>query len=183
MESLRRLIILMVSMTWFSCAPNMARRRSPAATRRFIGLTGLLAALLLSAGPAGSAAAPALDLSSYRGRVVIVDFWASWCKPCRESIPWLNRMHRDYASQGLVIIGVNVDANRADADRFLRDVPIDFNVLYDAGGALATRFEVPAMPSSYVFDRDGKLVQTHIGFRNTKRDAREAELRKLLELR
>jgi thiol-disulfide isomerase/thioredoxin len=115
--------------------------------------------------------------------VVVVDFWASWCKPCRESIPWLNRMHREYGDRGLVVIGVNVDANRADAERFLRDVPIDFEVVYDAAGVLATRFEVPAMPSTFVFDRSGKLIQTHVGFRTTKRDAREAELMKLLEPR
>ncbi len=139
--------------------------------------------LSFSAGPASSALAPTLDLADYRGRVVVVDFWASWCKPCRESIPWLNRMHREYGDRGLVVIGVNVDANRADAERFLRDVPIDFQVVYDAGGELATRFEVPAMPSTFVYDRSGKLVQTHVGFRTTKRDAREAELMKLLEPR
>jgi thiol-disulfide isomerase/thioredoxin len=154
--------------------PRDARRRSV--------LSGLLVALFsLSAHPASSTATPALDLAAYRGRVVVVDFWASWCKPCRESIPWLNRMHRDYGDRGLVVIGVNVDANRADAQRFLRDVPIDFEVIYDSAGTLATRFDVPAMPSTFVFDRSGKLVQTHIGFRTTKRDAREAELRKLLE--
>jgi len=171
----------------------MARPHRRAARRSF-GLAGLLAALLsLSAGPASSASAASassssasaspLDLAAYRGRVVVVDFWASWCKPCRESIPWLNRMHREYGDRGLVVIGVNVDANRADAERFLRDVPIDFEVVYDAAGVLATRFEVPAMPSTFVFDRSGKLIQTHVGFRTTKRDAREAELMKLLEPR
>lgn len=171
----------------------MARPHRRAARRSF-GLAGLLVALLsLSADPASSASsssaspspasAPSLDLTAYRGRVVVVDFWASWCKPCRESIPWLNRMHRELGDRGLVVIGVNVDANRADAERFLRDVPIDFEVVYDAGGVLATRFEVPAMPSTFVFDRSGKLVQTHVGFRTTKRDARESELMKLLEPR
>lgn len=174
----------MVSRSWSSCARIIARPRRHAARRSF-GLAALLVALLsLPADPASSASpagAPALDLAAYRGRVVVVDFWASWCKPCRESIPWLNRMRRDYGERGLVVIGVNVDANRADAERFMRDVPIDFDVIYDAAGALATRFEVPAMPSTFVFDRSGKLVQTHIGFRTTKREAREAELRKLLE--
>jgi cytochrome c biogenesis protein CcmG, thiol:disulfide interchange protein DsbE len=146
-----------------------------------------IAALLLAAslaGPLGaesSAVAGALDLSRHRGRVVIVDFWASWCKPCRQSIPWLNAMRARYGASGLTIIGVNVDAERRDADRFLRDVPIEFEVVFDPDGDLARRFNVRAMPTSYVFDRNGKMVETHLGFRDAKKTANEAALKTLLD--
>lgn len=142
-------------------------------------------ALVLLAAAAGtvlSAPSPAesLDLARHRGRVVIVDFWASWCKPCRQSIPWLNAMRERYGASGLTIIGVNVDLERGDADRFLRDVPIDFEIVFDPKGDLAKQFKVQGMPTSYVFDRTGKMVETHLGFRAAKKDEHEAALKNLL---
>lgn len=131
-----------------------------------------------------SGAAPAktnsLDLAQHRGRVVIVDFWASWCKPCRQSIPWLNAMRAQYGASGLDVIGVNVDAERGDAERFLRTVPIDFEIVFDPNGDLAKQFKVQGMPSSFVFDRSGALVETHLGFRDAKKDQNEAALKNLL---
>src|SRR5688572_24512082 len=125
------------------------------------------------------ASPPALDLARYHGNVVVVDFWASWCKPCRQSIPWLNEMRRRYGAQGLVIIGVNVDAERVDAERFLREVPADFDIVYDIQGTLASQFGVQAMPSTFVFDRDGKLIHTLHGFRESRRAQHETELQTL----
>ena len=122
-----------------------------------------------------------LDLASLRGKVVLVDFWASWCEPCRHSFPWLNEMHAKYADRGLVVIGVNVDRERADADRFLHDVPAQFRIVYDSAGALATRYDLPGMPVSYVIGPSGQVVGRHVGFRNALRAQREAELQKLLE--
>lgn len=141
-----------------------------------MGLAVLICALLSTA----AQAADELRLDRFRGKVVLVDFWASWCEPCRHSFPWLNAMQAKYAGQGLVVIGVNVDPQRADAQRFLRDVPAAFEIVYDPSGALAARYEVPGMPSSYVFDANGKLIGKHIGFRNATREEREAELQKLL---
>ena len=126
------------------------------------------------------ASQPALDLSRYRGKVVVVDFWASWCKPCRESIPWLNQMRARHGARGLVVVGVNVDAERADADRFLRDTPVEFEVIYDPKGMLATEFGLKGMPSTFVYDRSGKLVSTYYGFREKKRAHHEAELESLV---
>ncbi len=125
--------------------------------------------------------AAALDLAPHRGRVVIVDFWASWCKPCRQSIPWLNAMHARYGGEGLTVIGVNVDAVRGDAERFLRDVPIEFEVVFDQRGEIAKHFRLQGMPSSFVFDRNGELVQTHLGFRAATKDSNEAALKDLLK--
>jgi thiol-disulfide isomerase/thioredoxin len=137
----------------------------------------VLATLLL---PGAHANASELDLARYRGQVVIVDFWASWCKPCRESIPWLNQMRARYGERGLVIVGVNVDAERQDADRFLRAVPIDFEVLFDPAGELAQRFDIQGMPTSLVIDRSGNVVERYLGFRDSQKAPHEAALQKLL---
>jgi len=143
---------------------------------------GTFLLVLLAALPAhGDGPGPAtLDLARFHGQVVIVDFWASWCKPCRESIPWLNQLRGRYGSKGLVIIGVNVDANRADAERFLRDVPIDFDVVYDPEGKLARQFSLQGMPSTFVYDRGGKLAQTLLGYREARRAEHEAQIQVLL---
>jgi YD repeat-containing protein len=138
----------------------------------------MLAALLPLALP-GLSRAEGLDLERYRGKVVVVDFWASWCVPCRRSFPWLNEIQTKYRDQ-VIVIGVNVDRNQADAAQFLRDVPATFAMIYDPEGKLASHYEVPGMPSSFVFDAQGKLVARHIGFRSSELDAREQELRQLL---
>ena len=138
------------------------------------------AVITLFAGARAMPAQHSLDLTRYRGSVVVVDFWASWCKPCRQSIPWLNEMRARYGDQGLVIIGVNVDAERADADRFLRDVPVHFEIVYDTQGALAGQFGLQAMPSTFVYDRSGKLTHTLHGFRENRRTEHETQLKTLL---
>jgi thiol-disulfide isomerase/thioredoxin len=122
-----------------------------------------------------------LGLASLRGKVVLVDFWASWCEPCRHSFPWLNEMQAKYADRGLVVIGVNVDRERAEADRFLHDVPAQFRIVYDSAGTIATHYDLPGMPVSYVIGANGEVVQRHVGFRAALRAEREAELQKLLE--
>jgi len=152
----------------------------PSALARRLVASCLTALVLTVTQPGAQASQPNLDLAQYRGQVVIVDFWASWCKPCRQSIPWLNQLRARYGSRGLVIIGVNVDAERADADRFLREVPIDFEVVYDSQGALAGQFRLQGMPSTFIFDRAGKLAATHMGFREKQREQHENEIQNLL---
>ena len=127
---------------------------------------------LLAAAPAP--AAETLDLDQYAGKVVVLDFWASWCEPCRRSFPWLNAMHARYGDDGLVIVGVNLDMERADAQRFLDEYPADFSIVYDENQALARQYEVVAMPSSYVIGRDGKLAARHMGFKVKQQDEYEA---------
>lgn len=156
-------------------APDSPMRRL-AARRLMTGL--LLAWLMLLSGAVG--AADGFDLSHYRGKVVVVDFWASWCEPCRQSFPWLNEMQARYADRGLVVVGINVDRTPADAARFLRDVPARFSIIYDPAGTIAERYDIPGMPSSFVFGPDGEILARHIGFREGLRKEREAELQKLL---
>jgi thiol-disulfide isomerase/thioredoxin len=130
--------------------------------------------------PAAQADTPSLDLSAHKGKVVVVDFWASWCVPCRRSIPWLNAMQGKYANDGLVVIGVNVDAQRAEAERFLAETPAQFRIVYDSEGRLPKELGVVGMPSSYIFDRSGRLLTKHIGFQNGKREEYEQVLRHAL---
>ncbi len=140
-------------------------------------LRARMAALVLalfSLPTAPPAAADTFDLGQYAGRVVVLDFWASWCEPCRRSFPWLNAMHDKYGREGLVIVGVNLDMERADAQRFLDEYPADFPIVYDADQALARQYEVVAMPSSYVIGRDGRLAAKHMGFKVKQQDEYEA---------
>jgi thiol-disulfide isomerase/thioredoxin len=127
-------------------------------------LTVSLLCCLTLVAPGAEAAFPE-GLAPVEGRVVWVDFWASWCVPCRRSFPWLNTMHRKFSAQGLEIIGVNLDKDRAQADSFLSEVPAEFSLRYDPAGALARKFEVQSMPSSYLLDSSGNVLAKHFGFR------------------
>jgi len=139
--------------------------------------TFLLFAALILILPAGAAKSDGqIDLKRHAGKVVIVDFWASWCVPCRRSFPWLNAMHRKYADQGLVIIGVNLDAEKSAAMTFLEEFPPEFSIYYDETKDLAREFDVIAMPSSYLIGRDGEIRKKHFGFKVKKQDEYEAAI-------
>lgn len=139
----------------------------------------VLLGVALSVNATPTRTAEAFDLAQYRGKVVLVDFWASWCEPCRQSFPWLNEMQARYGDR-LVVVGINVDRERADANRFLAQVPANFRLVFDPAGELAAKYDVMGMPSSYVFDTSGTLIDKHIGFRKALRAEREAQLQKLL---
>jgi cytochrome c biogenesis protein CcmG/thiol:disulfide interchange protein DsbE len=121
-----------------------------------------------------------LDLSAYRGKVVYVDFWASWCAPCRESFPWLDGLVREYASKNLVVIGVNVDKDRDRAERFLNETPADFPIVYDPHGDLAAAYKVAGMPSAILIDRAGHVRFQHAGFSAKQKGLYEEQLQTLL---
>ncbi|MGB5331889.1 MAG: TlpA disulfide reductase family protein [Woeseiaceae bacterium] len=117
-----------------------------------------------------------LDLSEYRGKVVVLDFWASWCVPCRRSFPWLNSMNDKYAKDGLVIIGINVDTETKSAADFLQKYPARFKINYDSDGILATKYGVQGMPSSIVIGRDGQTSARHLGFKVRRQNEYEAAI-------
>ncbi len=119
-------------------------------------------------------------IASHKGKIIYLDFWASWCGPCRKSFPWMNDMQEKYLKQGLVIISVNVDNNKVLAEEFLAEVPASFNVFYDPKGKVARKFKLKGMPSSYIFDRSGKMVSAHVGFTESKIKKYEEELNTLL---
>jgi thiol-disulfide isomerase/thioredoxin len=110
------------------------------------------------------AAAP-VDLGRYRGQVVYVDFWASWCGPCRQSFPFMNEMHNELGAKGLTVLAVNLDEEAGDAQSFLAKHPASFQVAGGDNQACASAFQVEAMPSSYFVDRAGKVRYVHHGFR------------------
>jgi cytochrome c biogenesis protein CcmG/thiol:disulfide interchange protein DsbE len=141
----------------------------------------LLSLLVLASRPALAASGdPLLDLAAYKGQVVYVDFWASWCAPCRESFPWMNRMQAQFGPDGLVIIAVNVDHERVDAERFLREHPAQFRIVFDPDGKLPEEFGVRGMPTSFLIGRDGRVQSRHAGFRLTDRDPLTQQIRVLL---
>jgi thiol-disulfide isomerase/thioredoxin len=119
-----------------------------------------------------TAAGDTVGLERLRGKVVYVDFWASWCGPCKRSFPWMNALQRKYGGKGLTIVAINVDKKRPDAERFLTQTPAEFTVVFDAPGATPAAYGVKGMPSSYLLDAQGKVVAVESGFR----DERAAEL-------
>lgn len=136
---------------------------------------------LFAAGlPDISYAEPPLDLKTLQGRVVYVDFWASWCTPCRQSFPWMQAMTTAHGRDGLTVIAINLDHDRASAERFLRQFSPGFEVKFDPAGKVAEQFNVMGMPTSVVVDRRGVVRFTHIGFRSIDEEAYENQLRQLL---
>ena len=104
------------------------------------------------------------DLADYQGKVVYVDFWASWCTPCRASFPFMADMAGVHGDE-LAIVAINVDEKRDDALAFLKDYETPFDIVFDHAGELAAQYEVPGMPTSYLYDREGQLIGKHVGFR------------------
>jgi thiol-disulfide isomerase/thioredoxin len=121
-----------------------------------------------------------INLADRRGKVVYVDFWASWCGPCKQSFPWLNEMQARYGAQGFEIVGINVDVRRTDADRFLAQVPARFTVAFDARGDTPAQYAAQGMPTSFLVARDGRIVATHVGFRSEDKAKMEQEIRRAL---
>ena len=105
------------------------------------------------------------DLQKYKGQVIYVDFWASWCGPCSHSFPFLEDLHQKFKDKGLKIIAINMDENVEDAKDFLEKTPATFEVVSDVSAQCAKDFDVKAMPSSYIIDRQGVVHKVHFGFR------------------
>jgi thiol-disulfide isomerase/thioredoxin len=120
-----------------------------------------------------------LDLAQYKGKVIYLDFWASWCKPCRRSFPWMNEMHAKFG-EDLVIIAVNVDKERTLANTFLENVPADFNLYFDAQGVWPGKTKIKGMPSSVIYDKNGDEAFRHTGFFPNKTAEYEANLNSLI---
>jgi thiol-disulfide isomerase/thioredoxin len=146
----------------------------------FLFLQPSLASALTSGDIAPSFALPTIDgradLTQLRGRWVYVDFWASWCAPCKQSFPFMNAMRSKFRDRGLEIVAINVDAKRADADRFLRQVPAEFVIAFDPAGETAKRFAVKSMPSAYLIDPGGRVRVIHRGFKGADAEAIERKI-------
>ncbi len=121
-------------------------------------------------------------LNKHKGEVIYLDFWASWCGPCRKSFPWMNNITTKYKSQGLVVLCVNVDNDRSFATEFLEETPASFIVFYDPKGEIAKQYKLKGMPSSYLLNRKGELVAAHTGFSLSKINSYEQEIEKQLNI-
>lgn len=137
----------------------------------------MLAALLLAASLNTHAAAGgdapdfALDgrgapvkLADLRGKFVYLDFWASWCAPCKRSFPWMASLQQRFGAAGLQVVAINVDTRRLDADQFLAATPAAFVIAYDPTGATPKKYAIKGMPSSVLIDPSGKIIASHTGF-------------------
>ena len=138
--------------------------------------------ILLSFGVGAPAFAQLPDgLVADDSRLVWVDFWASWCAPCRRSFPWMNAMQAKYSGEGFTVLAVNVDKDRDLAAEFLAEYPAEFPIHYDPSGQLAESFDVQAMPSSFLLDASGAVIARHYGFRLAETDEYEAKIRAALD--
>jgi len=124
-----------------------------------------------------------VTLSQFRGQVVYVDFWASWCGPCRKSFPWMSDLQDRYQAQGLKVIAVNLDSDRALGEKFLARYPARFTVAYNPRGDIAEAYGVTGMPTSYLVDREGRIHAEHLGFRESELADVETQIRALLARR
>jgi peroxiredoxin len=115
-------------------------------------------------------------LADLKGKVVYVDFWASWCAPCKQSFPWMNDMQAKYGPRGMQIVGVTVDRKREDAEKFLASTPARFTVAYDTSGKVAEAYKPKGMPTSFLIGADGVVRAVHVGFRDSDREALEREI-------
>ena len=121
-----------------------------------------------------------LSSSELKGKVVVVDFWASWCEPCKKELPALNGLYKKYKGKGLVVVGLNVDDTKDTAKDFIKEHKVEFPLAYDAGKKLAEQCGLSTMPSSYVLDRKGNVKKVHLGFREDDLKKFEAEIKSLL---
>jgi peroxiredoxin len=158
----------------------------PALYRGVAALLLLAAGLHVQAQEAGTAAPAfslpgpegAVQLAKYQGKLVYLDFWASWCGPCRQSFPWMNEMQARYGARGLQVIGVSLDASSTDARTFLSETPARFAIAFDPQGATPRSYGLKGMPSSVLIGPDGKVLYRHTGFR----DADRAQLEQKIQL-
>lgn len=122
-----------------------------------------------------------VKLSKTQGKVIYLDFWASWCGPCGESFPWMNAMQAKFKQKGLQIIAINLDANNDDAQKFLAQHAAQFTVLFDPKGVTPRQYGVKGMPTSFLIGKDGKVLSQHKGFNNADRAELEQKILSALE--
>jgi len=121
-----------------------------------------------------------LRLSDYRGQVVMVNFWASWCGPCRQEMPILEKMFKRYGKLGFVILGVNTEQDSSKANAYLRDIKVSFPIMYDTTSQVSKTYNVKAMPTTVIIDRNGKMRYLHAGYKSGYEKDYKKQIKKLI---
>src|SRR6516165_7818334 len=148
----------------------MKLRTARITVRTVAALLCALPALAGSAGPAPSFSLPARDgatvsLAQYKGQVVMINFWASWCGPCRQEMPLLESIYKKYNKLGFTMLGVNVEPDSNAANEWLKQTPVSFPILYDKESKVSKAYDVATMPSTVIIDRSGKVRMLHRGYK------------------
>ncbi|HYL72040.1 MAG TPA: TlpA disulfide reductase family protein [Candidatus Dormibacteraeota bacterium] len=112
-----------------------------------------------------SRAGSQVSLAQYKGQVVMINFWASWCGPCRQEMPLLESIYKKYSKMGFTMIGVNVEPDSNAANEWLKQTPVSFPILYDKDSKVSKLYDVSGMPSTVIIDRSGKLRMLHRGYK------------------
>ena len=113
----------------------------------------------------GSSAGSNVSLAQYKGQVVMLNFWASWCGPCRQEMPLLESIYKKYNRMGFTLIGVNVEPDSNAANQWLKQTPVSFPILYDKDSKVSKMYDVAGMPSTVIIDRTGKVRVLHRGYK------------------
>lgn len=121
-----------------------------------------------------------LRLEDLRGEVIMLNFWASWCGPCRQEMPHMDAIEKEFRDYGFRVLAVNVDQHRDDAEQFLESVPVDFAILWDHNSTVSERYDVQAMPTTVMIDRDGKARYIHHGYQPGYEDDYREQIRELI---
>jgi peroxiredoxin len=156
-----------------------------------LGLMALTTVILATAADAaGDSAAPAfslparggstVDLAQFKGQVVMINFWASWCVPCRQEMPLLESMYKKYKPLGFTLIGVNVEPEQKDAESFLKQTPVSFPVLFDAKSKVSGMYNVQGMPTTVFIDRKGNVRLVHVSYKTGDENLYMDQVRNLL---
>ena len=121
-----------------------------------------------------------LKLSEYRGDVVLINFWASWCGPCRQEMPLLDQLYQRYNPIGFTILGINVEENPDQARQLLKDVPVSFPILFDTQNSVSKLYHLVGMPSTMIVDRDGNIRYQHFSYLPGYEKKYEEQIKELL---
>jgi peroxiredoxin len=128
-----------------------------------------------------SSSGEVVTLDELKGQVVMINFWASWCGPCRQEMPLLEQMHKRYSALGFTLLGVNVESDTKDAEKWLQQVPVTFPVLFDKQNQVSKLYDVNAMPSTVFIDRKGNVRYLHRGYKNGDESEYLNQIRALLK--
>lgn len=171
---------------------DLHRQRNPANQKLFAVSFGILAILMATNSKAASPGESApictvesvnnpsgtVNTNDFGGKIIYLDFWASWCAPCRVSLPLLNELRNEFEERDFEVVGINLDENNADAANFLKHYPVDFPIGFDPDGVCPKAYGVQGMPSSYLIDGKGIIREVHLGFKR----GNIAKIRKAVEL-